>query len=82
MDLSYANDIPLWSKLLVLLIGIVFTGYALRSLEKDKIRGHWFLPGIRFNRKEEKFAFWFYFILWFGMGVAMLIYAIILFIPW
>lgn len=82
MNLSFANDIELWAKLLVLLIAIVFIWYALRSLKSEKIRGHWFLVGIRFDRKENPIAYWFYIVLWFGAGLAMLIFAIILFIPW
>ena len=81
MDLSFANDIPIWAKLLVLLIAIIFIGYSYKSLKSGIIRGHWFLVGIRFKRKEEPFAYWFYLILWLGMGLAMLIFGIILFLP-
>jgi len=81
MDLSFANDIPIWAKLLVLLIGIAFTGYSLKCLKSGVIRGHWFLVGIRFKRKENPIAYWIYIALWFGMGLAMLIFAIILFLP-
>lgn len=81
MDLSFANDIPIWAKLLVLLIGIVFTGYALKCLKSEKIRGHWFLLSIRFNRKENPIVFWLYFLIWFVCGLAMLIFSIVLFIP-
>ena len=82
MDFTFANEISIWGKLILLVIAVIFIVYALKTLKTDKIRGHWFLVGIRFDRKEEKFAYWFYFILWFGMGLAMLIFAIILFIPW
>ena len=80
MDLSFANDIPIWAKLLVLLIAIIFIGYSLKSLKSGLIRGPWFLVGVRFKRKEEPIAYWIFLSLWLGMGLAMLIFAIILFL--
>ena len=82
MDLSFANEIELWAKLLVLLIGIVLIWYSVKCLKSGSIRGHWFLVGLRFNRKENPVAYWIYIIIWLGWGLAMLIFAIILFVPW
>ena len=81
MNLSYINDMPIWAELLVLLIGILFLEIALKGYKSGISRGPWYLLSYRFHRDKNPIAFWFFLALWLGIGLALVIFAIILLIP-
>lgn len=75
------KDIPLWAELLVLLIGIIFIVFALKCLKSGEAHAPWFLAGYHFKKEEHPVIYWVLLALWFGAGLILLIFAIILLLP-
>jgi hypothetical protein len=77
MDIAFVHDMPIWAEFLVLIIGIIFLWYAIKSLKSGKVRGPWYLLGWRFEKNKDPLAYWLLFLLWFGIGLWLLILGII-----
>jgi hypothetical protein len=79
--MAFINDMPIWAELLVLLIGIIFLWFAFRCLKSGETRGPWYLMGFRFHKEKNPILYWFFVALWFGIGLALLLFSIILLLP-
>jgi len=81
MNLAFIHDMPLWAEIIVLFISLIFLVYAARCLKSGKVRGPWYLVGIIFDKEKNRFAYWFLVMLWLVIGLALLIFSMILLIP-
>jgi len=81
MNIGFVHDMPVWAEIFLLFISLIFLLYAFKSLKSGKVHGPWYLIGITFDKEKNHFAYWFLVMLWWGIGLALLIFSIILLMP-
>lgn len=81
MNIAFVHDMPIWAEFLVLIIGIIFVWYSIKSLKTGKVRGPWYFLGWRFEKDKDPVAYWLLLASWLAIGMLFFILGIISLLP-
>lgn len=81
MNIYCINDMPLWAEILVLIVGLLFFYMGYKFLKSGTSRGPFYMIYLRFQKEKNPVIYWFFVIIWLGVGLALLVFSIILLLP-